>query len=221
MAAAAIGVPLARDVDPLVHPAPARAEAGGDRAVHRPHEPGRRGRPHRDAAARAPGAAPGPADLGAQGGGALLEALGLGLDVLAVAAHARQQRLAARADLRGARLLALQIGLGGPRAVGGDLARASESATSACTSAIASRVPHLGGVGLDRLREVAVARDDHLQHVGRRDRLGEAARLQQHEDRVGLAAGVEVAEALPSTPSRSASSASASASRPARPPAAA
>ncbi len=89
------------------------------------------------------------------------------------------------------------VGLGGARPLGGDLGlRLGVGDLGAHLGDRVARAPHLGGVGLDRLGEVAVAVGDDLQQVGRRDGLGQAARLQQHEHRVGLAARVEVAQAV-------------------------
>ena len=75
-------------------------------------------------------------------------------------------------------------------------ARASETATSARTSAIASRRgARLVGVVRHRARQVAVAVGDRLHQVGGLDGGGQAARLDQHQDRIGLAAHVQVAQA--------------------------
>ena len=106
----------------------------------------------------------------------------LGLDLLAVAAHARRAAPARRrAPSRGPPARARGRPWRPARASAATSARASAAATSARTSAIASRVRRTCvGVGLaPPAASVAVALGDHLEDVGGRDGLGEAPRLQR------------------------------------------
>ena len=140
----------------------------------------------------------GGADPRGQVGGAALQAARLRLDVLAVAAHGREQRAARGQQPVNAGGLHLERPLRLLRPRGRDLgARLGVGDARADLRDRILRALRLVAVATHPGGQVTVAGGDPLQQVAGGDRVGQAPAGHQHQDRVGLAARVQLAQAAP------------------------